>query len=300
MRRVSTCSVLLSLFSLLVVTSAAAQSSERTLFVSVLDKDNSPITGLDRDAFTVREDGQPREVLRASRAVQPVDIAFLVDNSQAITPYVNDIRQAVSSFAQRMAKDGNPTALIGLADRPTILQDYIASPEALERASKKIFAQPGAGTTVLDAIIETSRGLQKRDAARRLIVVLTTEGTDFSNPNYQHALDVLKESGAALYAVVLTQPGNNVAVNTEEGRNRAIVLADGSDSTGGRLIHVISSMSFTGTLAGVAEAIEQQYEIVYSRPGALIPPDKLEVKVNRPDATARATPAAEPRPRAGQ
>ena len=57
-----------------------------------------------------------------------------------------------------------------------------------------------------------------------------------------HALDVLKESGAALYAVVLTQPGNNVAVNTEEGRNRAIVLADGSDSTGGRLIHVISSM----------------------------------------------------------
>jgi VWFA-related protein len=232
--------------------------------------------------------------------VQPVDIAFLVDNSQAITPYVNDIRQAVSSFAQRMAKDGNPTALIGLADRPTILQDYIASPEALERASKKIFAQPGAGTTVLDAIIETSRGLQKRDAARRLIVVLTTEGTDFSNPNYQHALDVLKQSGAALYAVVLTQPGNNVAVNTEEGRNRAIVLADGSDSTGGRLIHVISSMSFSGTLAGVAEAIEQQYEIVYSRPGALIPPDKLEVRVNRPDATARATPAAEPRPRAGQ
>ena len=300
MRRVSTCSVLLSLFSLLVVTGAAAQPSERTLFVSVLDKDNNPITGLDRDAFTVREDGQPREVLRASRAVQPVDVAFLVDNSQAITPYVNDIRQAVSSFAQRMAKDGNPTALIGLADRPTILQDYIASPEALERASKKIFAQPGAGTTVLDAIIETSRGLQKRDAARRLIVVLTTEGTDFSNPNYQHALDVLKQSGAALYAVVLTQPGNNVAINTEEGRNRAIVLADGSDSTGGRLIHVISSMSFSGTLAGVAEAIEQQYEIVYSRPGALIPPDKLEVKVNRPDATARATPAAEPRPRAGQ
>jgi VWFA-related protein len=301
MRRVAACFVFLSLFSLVLVTSAVAQSTEHTLFVSVLDKDNSPVVGLGMDAFTVREDGQPREVLRASRAVQPVDVALLVDNSQAITPHVNDIRQAVSAFTQRMAKDGNPIALIGLADRPTILQDYIASPEALERASKKIFAQPGAGTTALDAIIETSRGLQKRDAARRVIVVLTTEGTDFSNPNYRHALDVLKESSAALYGVVLTEPGNNVAVNTEEGRNRAIVLADGSDSSGGRLIHVISSMSFTDTLAGVAATIEQQYEIVYSRPAALIPPDKIEVRVNRPDATARATPAAEPpRPRAGQ
>ena len=301
MRRVSACSVLLPLFLLVVVTGAAAQSTERTLFVSVLDKDNRPIVGLGMDAFMVSEDGQAREVLRASRAVQPVDVALLVDNSQAITPHVNDIRQAASAFTQRMAKDGNPIALIGLADRPTILQDYITSPDAMDRATKKIFAQPGAGTTVLDAIIETSRGLQKRDAARRVIVVLTTEGTDFSNPNYRHALDVLKESGAALYAVVLTEPGNNVAVNTEEGRNRAIVLADGSDASGGRLIHVISSMSFTGTLASVAEAIEQQYEIVYSRPGALIPPDKVEVRVNRPGATARGTPAAEPsKPRSGQ
>lgn len=298
MRRVSACSFL---FSLIVVATAAAQSSERTLFVSVLDKDDSPIAGLGMDAFTVREDGQAREVLRASRAVQPVDIALLVDNSQAITAYVNDIRQAASGFVQRMAKDGNPVALIGLADRPTILQDYVASPELLERATKKIFAQPGAGTTVLDAIIDTSRGLRKRDATRRVIVVLTTEGTDFSNPNYQHALDVLKEGGAALYAVVLTETRSNAAVNTEEGRNRAIVLADGSDASGGRLIHVISSMSFTGALAGVAEAIEQQYELVYSRPGALIPPDKVEVKVNRPGATARGTPAAEPqRSKAGQ
>jgi len=291
MRRVSACSFVLSLT---VVATAAAQSSERTLFVSVLDKDDAPITGLGVDAFTVREDGQAREVLRASRAVKPVDVALLVDNSQAITPHVNDIRQAVSGFVQRMAKDGNQIALIGLADRPTILQDYVSSPEMLERASKKIFAQAGSGTTVLDAIIEISRGLRKRDAVRRVMVVLTTEGTDFSNPNYRHALDVLKESGAALYAVVLTEPGNNTAVNTEEGRNRAIVLADGSDASGGRLIHVISSMSMTGMLAGVAEAIEQQYEVVYSRPGALVPPDKIEVRVNRPGATARGTPAAEP------
>ena len=69
MRRVAACFVFLSLFSLVLVTSAVAQSTEHTLFVSVLDKDNSPVVGLGLDAFTVREDGQPREVLRASRAV---------------------------------------------------------------------------------------------------------------------------------------------------------------------------------------------------------------------------------------
>ena len=301
MRRVSACFVFLSLFSLVVVTSAAAQSTEHTLLRVRARKDDvrSSVLAWTRSPCA-RTASRARCCARPARRSRSTSRCSWT-SSQAITRTCERRPPGRERFTQRMAKDGNPVALIGLADWPTILQDYIASPEALERASKKIFAQPGAGTTALDAIIETSRGLQKRDAARRVIVVLTTEGTDFSNPNYRHALDVLKESGAALYAVVLTEPGSNVAVTTEEGRNRAIVLADGSDASGGRLIHVISSMSFSGTLAGIAAAIEQQDQVVYSRPSALIPPDKIEVGVNRPGATARGTPAAEPsKPRAGQ
>src|SRR3954470_8392480 len=62
---------------------AGAQATERDLFVSVLDQAGTPVTGLGPDAFVVREDGRPVEVLRVSRATEPIDLALLVDNSQA-------------------------------------------------------------------------------------------------------------------------------------------------------------------------------------------------------------------------
>ena len=143
--------------------------------------------GLGPDAFVVREDGRAMEVLRASRAAQPMDLAILVDNSQAVSPYITDLRTAIQVFAERMIKGGHRIAMIGLADRPTVLIDYTTDPAAAAKGVGRIFAQPGSGTTLLDAINDTSRGLQKRDGDRRVTVVITTEGTDFSTPNHERA-----------------------------------------------------------------------------------------------------------------
>ena len=56
---------------------SAAQTAERSLFVSVLGQGGAPVPGLGPDAFVVREDGRAMEVLRASRAAQPMDLAVL-------------------------------------------------------------------------------------------------------------------------------------------------------------------------------------------------------------------------------
>ena len=160
----------------------AAQPAERLLFVSVLDQAGAPVTGLGPEAFVVREDGRQVEVLRVSRATQPIDIAVLVDNSQAATPYLQDLRDALQAFIERMARNGHHVATIGLADRPTILTDYTNTPAMATKGVGRLFAQPGSGTTLLDAIAETTRGLQKREGERRVMLVVTTEGTDFSLP----------------------------------------------------------------------------------------------------------------------
>jgi VWFA-related protein len=269
---------------------AAAQTTERTVFVSVVDGQGKPVTGLDVGAFAVREDGRAREVLRASRAVQPIDIVLLVDNSQSATPHINDLRKALTAFVQRMAGAENPVALVSIADRPTVLQDYTTSVPALVRGVERIFAQPGSGTTLLDAIREVSNGLQKRDAERRVILAITTEGTDFSNPNHQRALADIKASGAAFTALVLTMPRGG-DLTTDEARSRGIVLDEGTSASGGRLERLLSSMALTSALDEVATGLEQQYHVVYGRPGALVPPEKIEVSVTSPGATVRWTPA---------
>jgi len=268
----------------------AAQSTERSLFVSVLTPAGAPVPGLGPDAFVVREDGRAAEGLRASRATEPIDLAVLVDNSQAVTAQIADLRTAIQPFVERMAKGGHHVALIGLADRPTILSDYTNNPAQAVKGVGRIFAQPGSGTTLLDAINDTSRGLQKRDAERRVMLVITTEGTDFSTPNHQRALESIKASGASFNALVLTRPGGG-DLTTDEARSRGIVLDEGPRISGGRYSQLLSSMGLKGELDQVATDLENQYHVVYARPASLVPPEKTEVTVKQPGLTVHGTPA---------
>ena len=269
----------------------AAQPAERLLFVSVLDQAGAPVKGLGPDAFVVREGGRQVEVLRVSPATQPVDLAILVDNSQAATPYIQDMRDALEAFINRMARNGHHVATIGLADRPTILTDYTNNPALAAKGVNRLFAQPGAGTTLLDAIVDTSRGLQKRENERRVMLVVTSEGTDFSVPNHPRALDAIKASGAMFNALVITRPGG-ADLTTDEGRSRGIVLDEGPRNSGGRTTQLLSSMALKGELDRVATELENQYQLVYARSASLIPANKIEVSVKQPGLTVRSTPAS--------
>ena len=54
--------------------------------------------------FVVKEDGASREVLRAGRTADPIDLAVIVDTSTAIQPHLNDFRKALTAFVTRMAE----------------------------------------------------------------------------------------------------------------------------------------------------------------------------------------------------
>ena len=97
-------------------------------------------------------------------------------------------------------------AIIGVADRPTILRDYTTDPKLLQDSVGKVFAMPGSGATLLDAIVEVSKGLGRREEDRAAIVMLTTENIEFSTRHYDDVLDELKKGGAQMHAVILNTP----------------------------------------------------------------------------------------------
>lgn len=270
--------------ALLLSVTLIAQSTERVAYVSAWDaKTRAPITGLGADAFSVREDGVSREVLRVTPATSPMPVAILVDNSQAATLHIADIRRALATFIKDLAGIG-PIAIIGIADRPTILRDYTTSQKELEDGIGKVFAMPGAGATLLDAIPETSKGLQKREDDRAAIVVLTTENREFSTEHYTQVLEELKKGGAMLHTVVLNTPAG--ASLDDEARNRAVVLDRGPRESGGTRTDVLTSQAFEVKLKELAAILKSQYRVVYSRPQTLIPPEKLEITSTKPGVEA--------------
>jgi len=261
--------------ALLLSISVLAQNNERVAYVSAWDaKTRAPITGLGTDAFAVREDGVRREVLRVTPATTPMAVAILVDNSQAATRQIADMRKALSTFVREL--DGlGPVAIIGVADRPTILRDYSTNQKELADGVGRIFAMPDSGATLLDAIVEVSTGLQKRTEDRAAMVLLTTENTEFSPRHYREVLEGLAKGGAMLHAVVLTSAAG--ASLDDPARNRAMVLDRGPIDSGGTRTDVLTSQAFEGKLKELAAILKSQHRVVYSRPQTLIPPQKIEI-----------------------
>ncbi|MEO8680356.1 MAG: VWA domain-containing protein [Vicinamibacterales bacterium] len=267
-----------------------AQAVERVLYVSVFDeKTRAPITGLGPDAFSVKEDGVRREVLRVTPATSPMPVAILIDNTEGATKTIADLRKALAAFLREL--DGlGPVALVSVADRPTILIDYTTDQKKLQDAAGRVFAVPNSGATLLDAIVEVGKGLEKREADRAAMVVVTTENTEFSTRHDRDVLQALAKSGAMLSAIVFTTPGI-MNYRDDPARQRASVLDVGPRTSGGTRVDVLTSLAYESRLQQLAALLKSQHRVVYSRPQTLIPPERLEVAATKPGQEAAGGPA---------
>lgn len=265
---------------------AQAGARERTIFVSALDARGEPVEGLGPDDFIIREDGQRREVLRVSRAIEPIDIAVLADNSAASARAIPPLRSGLTGFVSTLAGN-NQIALIALADRPTIFVDYTSNRTRLDDGIGRLFAMSSSGMTLLDAIVEVSAGLRRREATRAAIVPIITTGVEFSNRYARDVLESMREAGVALHVVVIgVIDGTAVAE-----RERATVLGAGTRETGGQYVTLLTESAIEQALQKIARELSSQYKVVYGRPESLIPPDKTEVASDRTGVTMRGTPA---------
>jgi VWFA-related protein len=265
-----------------------AQAIQRAMYVSVVNDAGEPVADLGPTDFVIREDNAQREVLRVAPATEPMQIALLVDTSQAARDDISHMRTALPPFIAMLTggEGKNEVSIIAIGERPTVFADYSTSPAALKKGIDRIWAMPDSGAYLLDALVEVCQGFKKREAARPVIVSITTEGPELSHLQYEQVLEPLRASGAAYHAITLGRASTSLA---DEIRNRNVVLDQGPRTTGGSRDELLTSMALAGRLRLLANELTHQYQVTYARPQSLIPPERVTVTASKAGLTARGT-----------
>jgi hypothetical protein len=115
---------------------------------------------------------------------------------------------------------------------------------------------------MLEAVSSVSKGLERRKAARPVIVaVVIDQGVEFSSDYYQPVLDELIRSGATLHVLAIGSPSSS---QDDAMRNRNIVIAEGTSRSGGRRDQVLAESAIGEKLIQLADELLNQY-VVSSR-----------------------------------
>jgi VWFA-related protein len=266
------------------------ETRDRHVFITVVDKDDKVVTDLTPADVVVREDGATREIARVSKATAPLQIALLVDDSASTMNMTQELRKAFSGFVSTVAET-NPDSEFSLTtfgERPTVVVQPTTSVSVVTRAIDKIMPRTGTGSYLLQAIVETSKAIKKRNATKEtvaarphIVAFIAEDGPEFSNESRQVVTSALKDAGVSLWTVILQ--GDSVSSTaSNERRERAAVITDVAQESGGNFKSILDRQAVTHGLSYVLTQLTSQIDVMYARPDRLIPPTKLEVTVKRP------------------
>ena len=249
-------------FALAVALTAAASAAaaardvqapaSRFVLASVVDTGGEPVAGLTADDFVVQEGGIQCEALNAAPAQYPV--AILVDTSQAARPDFQQLRTAVRQFVDRLS--GREVALYTFGERAMKVADFTRDVDKIRRAADGLFAQPEGESHVLDAIIESAKSLQKREAPISLIVVVSAGANDQSSRTPREVFEAVLPSRSIVEVVEMRTPRASGRLINPRGRR---------SSTSDRRAE--AALGLEELLRGLAERTRGRYNLIYSPGG---------------------------------
>ena len=265
-----------------------AQGNRRALYVTALNDAGAPVADLGPADFVVREDNLAREVLKVEPALEPMQVAVLVDTSQGARDDISHMRTALPAFIKTLTAGEvkNEVAIVAIGERPTVYTNYTFSQAELKKGIDRIWSMQGSGAYLLDGIIEVCQGFKKRGAQRPVIVAILSEGPELSNRQHDQVIEPLRNGNVAFHAITIGRPSTSLS---DETRNRNTVLDEGPRASGGRREELLTPMALGAKLTQLGDELTHQYKVTYAHPQSLIPPEKVTITAAKPGITARGT-----------
>jgi len=228
--------------------------------VVVTDKRGQFVANLDRERFTVYDNGRRVPVELFSKEDTPVTVGLIIDTSGSMRAKLGEVIAATLRFASSSHPDDelfvirfNDNARHALGDRRFLLARDRA---ALNAALAALV--PEGRTALYDALIAGLDHLEEGSRARKILIAISDGGDNASQANLDRVLARARASNATIYTIGL------FGSDDPDGNPR--VLKSLAHTTGGERFLPRSASPLLIACERIAREIRSGYTIGYTPP----------------------------------
>jgi len=259
-----------------------ADSTLVVIPVTVTDASNHFVLNLERDRFSVFEDGVKQRVSQFADEDAPLSIGLLVDVSGSMGRKLEVSKSAVAEFLKTM----NPldeTFLIEFSDRAEVALGFTRDPKAI--TEKMSAAQPGGLTALLDAVHVGLQEMKSAKNPRKALLILSDGGDNNSRYSSAEIKEIVRQADVQIYSMGVFEPVLFPRLTAPEVSGPTL-LAEISEQTGGRVFPARSFSALPGIARRIGVELRNEYILAYApsnstRDGKY---RKVEVKLQAPDS----------------
>jgi len=231
------------------------QVQEVVLHATVVDDTGRPVTSLDRNAFSVTQNGHPETISSFRREDVPVAIGIVIDNSGSMRDKRGKVNQAVLNLI-KASNSQDEVFVVNFSQTPYLDQDFTSDVNLLQTALHQVSSR--GSTALYDAVVASDTHLRHNPRLEKKVLLVITDGQDnMSRETLQDAIRKLQSNkGATLYAIGLTDQGMS-----RSGRE---ALQDLAASTGGVAFFPQGLDEVDSITREIARDIRSQYTLTYN------------------------------------
>lgn len=257
-----------------------------TLTLTVTDAHGRFVSGLNRNAFTIKDNNDVQDIQFFSDSDAPVSVGILFDVSGSMSgDKIQKARQALSRFIMT-SHPSDEYFLIAFNSRAQLLLDRSRDGDAV--LQKLTLVQPNKNTALYDAVYLGIERVTRGSHQKRALLIISDGQDNASRYNFGEVRRLMKESDVVAYSVGIM--GYNDS-STQLGMQGQFFLDEISSVTGGKAFYPRTDVEMDEIFERIALELRHQYSIGYT-PKDFQPNGKwrrIKVKVKPPRGLPRLT-----------
>ncbi|MEP7076453.1 MAG: VWA domain-containing protein [Acidobacteriota bacterium] len=158
--------------------------------VGVVDQRGHPITTLDKNSFSIYEDGVKQQILGFKPSTAPFSVVMLLDMSGSTLPFRQTIRLSAARFLDALSPDDR-VAVIEFYDKINLRNDFTTNRRT---TLQSIEVANGRGKTQLYKALDMALDRLGTETGRRKAIIVLTDGVDTASQDKdREALSSVKD-----------------------------------------------------------------------------------------------------------